>query len=201
MAEAARQQAPRKTAQKKPAPQTEKARQEKSVKQRLYDLPQAAGIVILCALLALSLFAGNFRALQGATPAAFIRQGDVQNFVEARIEQASNAVTVAERAGLSREAIAAVENACTALQDAKTAREISRADQTLSAAVSELTTAQLSGEDAKSMLRAADNFTEQGSFLRQEGRAFNEKAEKAKAVYEKLPTKLLFDQPDLYEGI
>ncbi len=201
MAEAARQQAPKKTAQKKTASQTGKARQEKSARQRLYDLPQAAGIVILCALLALSLFAGNFRALQGATPASFIRQGDVQNCVEARIAQANNAVTVAERTGLSKEAIAAVENACVALEDAKSAREISRADQALSAAVAELTTAQLSGEDAKNMLRAADNFTEQGSFLRQEARAFNEKAKKAKEVYEKLPTKFLFDQPDLYEGI
>ena len=48
---------------------------------------------------------------------------------------------------------------------------------------------------------AADDFTEMGSFLRQEARSFNEQAEKAEALYEKLPTKFLFAEPDVYEGI
>lgn len=198
---AAAQQAPKRTAQKNTAPQKGNTQQKKSMKQKLYDLPRAAGIAILCAQLVVSLFAGNFRALQIATPKDFIRQGDVQSIIEDRIAQAGNAVTVAERAGLSANAINAVETACESLETAKTAREISRADQALMAAVAELTTAELSGEDAKSMQRAADNFAEQGSFLRQEARAFNQEAEKAEEVYEKLPTKFLFAEPDIYEGL
>lgn len=40
-----------------------------------------------------------------------------------------------------------------------------------------------------------------GSFLRQEARSYNQKAEKAEKLYEKLPTKFLLAQPDMYEGI
>ena len=71
----------------------------------------------------------------------------------------------------------------------------------MTAAVSRLTTAQLAGEDARSMMRAADDFAETGSFLRQEARSFNEQAEKAEALYEKLPTKFLLAEPDVYEGL
>ena len=41
--------------------------------------------------------------------------------------------------------------------------------------------------DERSMLRAADDFAEQGSFLRQEARSFNQKAEKAEKTAEKKP--------------
>ena len=51
------------------------------------------------------------------------------------------------------------------------------------------------------MLRAADDFAEQGSFLRQEARAYNKQAEKAEALYEKLPTKFVLPEPDVYEGV
>ena len=51
------------------------------------------------------------------------------------------------------------------------------------------------------MLRAADDFAEQGRFLRQEARAFNEKALKAEALYEKLPTRFVLSEPDVYEGM
>ena len=51
------------------------------------------------------------------------------------------------------------------------------------------------------LTRAADTFAEQGSFLRQEARAYNQKAEKAEKLYEKLPTRFLLSQPDMYEGI
>lgn len=46
-------------------------------------------------------------------------------------------------------------------------------------------------EDKKMLTRAADTFAEQGSFLRQEARAYNQKAEKAEKLYEKLPTRFL----------
>ena len=169
--------------------------------ERLRDLPQAAGIAILVLLLVISLFAGNFRALQNATPKAFLRQGDVKSIVEDRIDAAQNVLTVAGRAGLSEDAIHAVREAIGDMESAKTAQAISRADQALTAAVSELTTAALSGEEERNMLRAADDFAEQGSFLRQEARAYNKQAEKAEALYEKLPTKFVLPEPDVYEGV
>ena len=168
---------------------------------RLRDLPQAAGIAILVLLLVISLFAGNFRALQNATPKAFLRQGDVKSIVEDRIDAAQNVLTVAGRAGLSEDAIHAVREAIGDMERAKTAQAISRADQALTAAVSELTTAALSGEEERNMLRAADDFAEQGSFLRQEARAYNKQAEKAETLYEKLPTKFVLPEPDVYEGV
>lgn len=170
-------------------------------RERLHRLPVAAGAAVMAALLVLSLFVGNFRALQNATPKAFLRQGDVQSIVEDRADAAQNVLTVARRAGLSEDAIALVQQALGDFEQAKTARDISRADQVLTAAVSELTTTSLGGEDARSMQRAADTFAEQGSFLRQEARAYNEKAKKAERLYEGLPTRVLLPAPDVYEGI
>lgn len=187
---------PRQNAPKKQnAPEKEKA----GLKETLYSLPQAAGVAIMALLLIVSLFVGNFRALQNATPKAFLRQGDVKSIVEDRIDAAMNVATVAQRLGLGD--VQTVYNAAEALEEAKTARDISRADQDLTAAVSRLTTAELSGEDARSMQRAADDFAEMGSFLRQEARAYNEKAEKTEKLYDSLPTKFVLPEPDMYEGI
>ena len=184
------------------APKASKMREKRSgIKEKLHALPMAAGVAAMALLLVLSLFVGNFRALQRATPNAFYWQGDVEYIVEQRIAQAGNAVTVAKRAGLNDQLILDVMNAINGMEAARTAREISRADQQLTAAVSELTTAPLSGEEAKNMLRAADNFAEQGSFLKQEAREFNRRAEKAEKLYASLPTKFLLTQPDVYEGI
>ena len=202
MAQTAAQQAPKRA---KSAPQRgaapDKEPKKAGLKTRLHDLPQAAGVVIMIAMLVLSLFIGNFRALQSATPKDFIRQGDVRSIVSDRIDAANNAAVVAERAGLDEGSLLAVHNAITALEQAKTAQEISRANQALELAVSALTAAELTGEESRNMLRAADDFAEQGSFLRQEARAFNEKAKKAAALYEKLPTKFMLSEPDVYEGI
>lgn len=169
------------------------------MKERLHALPQAAGIAAMIVMLVLALFIGNFRALQNATPKAFLRQGDVKSIVEDRIDAAMNVASVADRLGLGE--VQTVYNAAEALEEAKTAREISRADQALAQAVSALTAAELEGEDARSMLSAADGFAEMGSFLRQEARAYNEKAEKAEKLYEKLPTRFVLPEPDMYEGI
>ena len=189
--------APQQRTQKAPAPE-----KQSGAKEKLHRLPMAAGVAAMVLLLTAALFVGNFRALQSATPKAFIRQGDVQSIVEDRIAQAGNAVTVATRAGLDAQLILDVNNAMEGMEEAKTAREISRADQMLTAAVSELTTAQIAdAETAKSMQRAADNFAEQGSFLRQEARSYNEQAKKAEKLYESLPTKFLYSEPDVYEGI
>ena len=175
--------------------------QQKQPKQEapkgLAALPQGAGVA------ALALPIGNFRALQNATPQAFIRQGDVKSIVEDRISAAQNAVTVAQRGSVSQTTLDDVSSAIKAMQSAKTARDISRADQQLTVAVSQLVddANPTSAEDERMLTRAADTFAEQGSFLRQEARSYNQKAEKAEKLYEKLPTKFLLAQPDMYEGI
>lgn len=199
MASAA-QVAPKKTVQQ-PEGSRMKKEQEPGVKEKLRAMPLFAGIAAMILLLALSLPAGNFRALQNASPEPFYQRRDVQYILEERIAQAGNVVTVATRAGLSADLILDVSNAMEGLEEAKSAREISRADQRLTAAVAELTTAQLSGEDEKTMRRAADNFAEQGSFLRQEAREFNRRAEKAVKLYQSLPMKFMLAEPDVYEGI
>ena len=188
-----------KTAQT-PTPNT----QNKDLRQRLHALPRAAGIAVLALLLVVSLFVGNARALQKATPRAFLKQGEVSSIVEDRAAQARNAMTVAERAGISEETMAAVKQTVAAFEGAKTARELSRADQTMTSAVSEMVasaSAKLEGENQTMLARAADLFAEQGSFLRQEARGFNQKAEKARNLYDKLPTRFLLSEPDVYEGI
>ena len=167
--------------------------QQKQPKQEapkgLAALPQGAGVAALVVMLALALPIGNFRALQ--------------SIVEDRISAAQNAVTVAQRGSVSQTTLDDVSSAIKAMQSAKTARDISRADQQLTVAVSQLVDdANLtSAEDERMLTRAADTFAEQGSFLRQEARSYNQKAEKAEKLYEKLPTKFLLAQPDMYEGI
>ncbi len=200
MAAAAQQVAP-----KKNAPQQTRGNQmqehKPGMKEKLHALPMAAGVAAMILLLALSVPVGNFRALQNASPEPFYQRRDVQYILEERIAQAGNVVTVATRAGLDANLILDVENAMQAMSEAKSARNISRIDQKLTAAIAELTTAQLTGEDAKTMRRAADNFAEQGSFLRQEAREFNRRAEKAMELYQSLPMKFLLAEPDVYEGI
>ena len=170
----------------------------------LQNISQPAGIAIMVVLLIASLFVGNFRALQRATPKAFLRQGDVKSIIEDRLDAAGNAKMVAMRAQLDALLTEPVEDAMKELKAAKTAREISRADQDLTAAVSNMIAeakGKLDSENRTMLQSAADDFTEMGSFLRQEARSFNEQAEKAEALYEKLPTKFLFAEPDVYEGI
>ena len=175
------------------APQGHNAAPEKTgLAQRLHALPQSAGIAIMALLLAVSLFIGNARALQRATPPSFMRQGSVATIVKDRAAQAENAVSVAQRAfaGGSVGVSSAIDQVNAAVRDfrgASTVEALSRADQTLTSAVSELAAVAnggMSGEDAQMLRRALDNFAEQGSFLRQEARAYNQRAEKALKLYE-----------------
>ena len=195
----ATQTAPKQTQDEQP-----QQKKQQDAPKGLAALPQNAGIAALVVMVALALPIGNFRALQNATPQAFIRQGDVKSIVEDRISAAQNAVTVAQRSSsVSQTTLDDVSSAIKAMQSAKTARDISRADQQLTVAVSQLVDdANLtSAEDVRMLTRAADTFAEQGSFLRQEARTYNQKAEKAEKLYDKLPTKFLLSQPDMYEGI
>ncbi len=197
---AATQQAPQQQ-----APQNQARKSERPpLMGALQGLSRTAGIAILVVLLVVSLFVGNFRALAGATPKDFLRQGDVQSIIEDRLAAANNALTVAERAQLDETYYEGVKSAIAAMEEADTAREISRADQALTAAVSQMVveaTDQLDSENRTMLQRAADNFAEQGSFLRQEARSYNEKALKAEELYEKLPTRFVLAQPDVYEGL
>lgn len=197
---AATQQAPQQQ-----APQNQARKSERPpLMGALQGLSRTAGIAILAVLLVVSLFVGNFRALAGATPKDFLRQGDVQSIIEDRLAAANNALTVAERAQLDETYYEGVKSAIAAMEEADTAREISRADQALTAAVSQMVveaTDQLDSENRTMLQRAADNFAEQGSFLRQEARSYNEKALKAEELYEKLPTRFVLAQPDVYEGL
>ena len=197
---AATQQAPQQQ-----APQNQARKSERPpLMGALQGLSRTAGIAILAVLLVVSLFVGNFRALAGATPKDFLRQGDVQSIIEDRLAAANNALTVAERAQLDETYYEGVKSAIAAMEEADTAREIGRADQALTAAVSQMVveaTDQLDSENRTMLQRAADNFAEQGSFLRQEARSNNEKALKAEELYEKLPTRFVLAQPDVYEGL
>ena len=199
---AATRQAPAQAPQRASANTPKRGEEKKG--RPLAGLSQAAGAAIMVVLLIASLFVGNFRALQRATPKAFIRQGDVASIIEDRLDAAGNARMVAMRAQLDALLTDPVTEAIEALEQAKTAREISRADQRLTAAVSEMVAeagAKLDSENRTMLQSAADDFAEQGSFLRQEARSFNQRAKKAEALYEKLPTKFLLAQPDVYEGI
>ena len=197
---AATQQAPQQQ-----APQNQARKSERPpLMGALQGISRTAGIAILAVLLVVSLFVGNFRALAGATPKDFLRQGDVQSIIEDRLAAANNALTVAERAQLDETYYEGVKSAIAAMEEADTAREIGRADQALTAAVSQMVveaTDQLDSENRTMLQRAADNFAEQGSFLRQEARSYNEKALKAEELYEKLPTRFVLAQPDVYEGL
>lgn len=199
---AATRQAPAQAPQRASANTPKRGEEKKG--RPLAGLSQAAGAAIMAVLLVASLFVGNFRALQRATPKAFLRQGDVASIIEDRLDAAGNAQMVAMRAQLDALLTDPVTDAITALGQAKTARDISRADQKLTAAVSEMVAEakdRLDSENRTMLQSAADDFAEQGSFLRQEARSFNQQAEKAEALYEKLPTKFLLAQPDVYEGI
>ena len=199
---AATRQAPAQAPQRASANTPKRGEEKKG--RPLAGLSQAAGAAIMVVLLVASLFVGNFRALQRATPKAFLRQGDVASIIEDRLDAAGNAQMVAMRAQLDALLTDPVTEAITALEQAKTARDISRADQKLTAAVSEMVAEakdRLDSENRTMLQSAADDFAEQGSLLRQEARSFNQQAEKAEALYEKLPTKFLLAQPDVYEGI
>ena len=199
MAQAAMQQRPEKN--QSGAGKGKKAGNADKVKK---TLPVAPGAAIMVLLLIVSLFVGNLRALQNATPSAFLRTGDVSAIVEDRASAAVNAEKVARRAEVDAGLYQAVDSAVKDFKAAKTARELSRADQKLTSAVSEMTVEAkrvLDAEDQRMLTRALDTFTEQGNFLRQEARAFNTKADRAVNLYKTLPTAFLLPKPDQYEGL
>lgn len=196
---AQRAQAPQ--AQRRPE-QRKDTTERKGVGGALARMPLAAGVALMALLLALALPLGNLRALQRATPRDFLSRAGVTSIIEDRAAQAGNAVLAARNAGVDDALTQPVEAAADALARADGARAVSRADQTLTEAMSALTAgANLEGEAATMLRRAADNFAEQGNFLRQEARAYNQEAQKAVELYDKLPARALLPMPELYEGL
>ena len=88
---AAQQYAPMKQPPQQKAERATAQEKKPDMREKLHRLPMAAGVAALAALLILSLFVGNFRALQNAAPKAFLRQGDVQSIIADRVAQAGNA--------------------------------------------------------------------------------------------------------------
>lgn len=188
--------------QPKQALPKQESERKKTPIEALRALPRSVGIALMALLIAVSLPVGNYRALQNATPTPLLRRREVVSIIEDRAAQAQNAVTVARQGGVSEALTQNVESAADALLAAKSAREVSRADQTLTSAMADLTAgANLMGESADMLRRAAANFAEQGSFLRQQARAYAQETEKAVSLYEKLPLRALLPAPDVYEGL
>ena len=165
-------------------------------------ISRPAGIAIMVLLLVVSLAVGNGRALSKATRKTFLRQGEVAALITERVNGAKNVESVAERADLETTYYTAVDAAAASLSSAKTAREVSRADQKLTSAVGDMSSAAFGyfGENAE-LKRAMDTYNDAGNMLRQEARAYNEAAKKAQNLYERLPFRFLFGEPDVYEGI
>ena len=199
---AAAQKAPERTPYK--AASANESKKKETGGSMLHRLPRWAGIAIMAALLVAALFVGNFRALQRATPEAFVSRREVKAIMQDRLAAANNAMTVARRAGLEEAMFDSVNNAVSDMEAAEYAWEVGMANQALTTAVSEAVAAaadKLDEENRAMLQSAADDFAEQGSFLRQEARAFNEEAEAAMAVYDKLPTRFLLEEPDYYLGL
>jgi len=185
------------------APETKQNQNAKaSAQKQAPKVSQPVGIAVMVVLLVMSLIVGNGRALSKATPKAFLRQGEVASLLQDRVNGARNAETVAKRADLETTLYSEVETAASALSSAKTAREVSRADQKLMTAVGDMVSAASGyfGQNAD-LTRAMDTYNDAGNMLRQEARAYNQAAEKAKKVHDGLPFGFLFGEPDYYEGI
>ncbi len=185
------------------ATQSKQTRSSGGFLQKLQNFPHKAGIALMVILLVIALPLGNYRALQKASPERFLADREVVSIVEDRAAEAESIIDMA-LAAFGNDAGEEARSAVDDLTSAKTARELSRADQALTTAISELTVRLhdfLSGSELTSLNRAADLFAEQGSFLRQKARSYNEKAAHAMEVYDRLPTRFLLSQPDMYEGI
>ena len=115
----ATQTAPNPTPKQQQTPKTSLPKVSRSSPRGLPRSRQKAGIAAMAVLLILSLFVGNFRALQNVTPKAFIRQGDVQSIVEDRISAANNIVTVSERGGAKQATLSDVADALTAMKESQ----------------------------------------------------------------------------------
>lgn len=176
------------------------AKKHGKLSQLLEKIPYAAGIALCVILLCASLVAGNARALSAATSKA-MDAWEVSEYIDGRVGEARNLLTLCERNGVSQELAAALEDAINALDDAN-ARDVSAVisgNQALETAASNVSAALLAGNlsasDEKALSSTMDDFREQGNFLRQQARAYNAEAADALTLYNKLPAKFLLPRP------
>ena len=191
------------TQKKEPVKQAAGQTRQKQPEKETKLVPHTLGIAVMVVLLVLSLIVGNIRALQNATPPSFLKQGDVATIIDQRSASAGNVAKVLEQFSTSKTELDAIRGKADELKKAKTARSISIVNQELQAMVSDAVGGATGGtsENQRMLSRAADNFTEEGNFLRQEGMQYNQKAEKARKVYDGLLMKFMLPQPDVYEGL
>lgn len=167
----------------------------------LEKIPYAAGIALCVAMLIVSLFAGNARALSAAKSEA-MEAWTVSEYVSGRVGEARNLLTLCERNDISPELTQALKDASDALSKAANGgvSEVVTLNQQLETAASNASAALLSGKlsasDERALSSTMDDFREQGNFLRQQAREYNEKAADALALYNKLPTKFLLSAPE-----
>ena len=168
----------------------------------LEKIPYTAGIALCVVMLLVSVVAGNARALSAATSNA-MREWTVSDYIDGRVGEASNLLTLCSRNGVSAEIIDALSDAKDALKkaDDDSVSLVISLNQSLETAASNASAALLSGNlskvDEQSLSTTMDDFREQGNFLRQQARAYNEEAREALELYEKLPAKFLLPRPQL----
>ena len=166
----------------------------------LEKIPYAAGVALCVLMLALSLFTGNARALSMANGQA-MEAWRVSNYVSGRIGEARNLLKLCERNDISFELVNALEEAIDGLERAQGVADTMRGNQTLETAASNVSAALLEGDlsssDEKSLSRVMDELREQGNFLRQQARTYNEKATEALELYRKLPARFLLKAPEI----
>lgn len=167
----------------------------------LEKIPYAAGIALCVAMLCVSLLIGNARALSSATAQA-MDSWTVSEYVSGRVGEARNLLTLCKRNDVSGELTAALEDAADALSKAANAgvSEVISLNQQLETAASNVSAALLAGDlsasDERSLSATMDDFREQGNFLRQQAREYNQSVADALELYNKLPTKFLLKAPE-----
>ena len=191
-------------ARKAAAPKKSKktAKPKGKIERFLEKLPYAAGIALCVVMLLAAVVVGNARALSAATSHA-MEEWTVSDYIDGRVGEASNLLTLCNRNGVSAEIIEALSDAKDDLKkaDSDAVALVISLNQSLETAASNAAAALMSSDlskvDEQSLSSTMDDFREQGNFLRQQARSYNEDAREALELYEKLPAKFLLPKPQL----
>jgi len=191
----------------------------RTIYQRLHLISLGKGICIALALVLLSVPLGNWRALQSKLdearrvwdglevdgkkiPAA--QQTPISQIIEGRAAAASNLLTIMKRypgaAVAEREALERARNAMRGAGDPASAE---RANEALSACVSEgmdalFAQTNISDDDHAWLEQVAASFNEQGRKLFIRARDYNRQMQKAIDAYDEMPASALFARPALF---
>ncbi len=185
--------------------QSPEAQQRRTLYQRLHLLSLPVGILLGILLFLISIPIGNGRELFSLTSAAQ-KQWKVQPFIDGRVAQVENLVTVAERyTGIDASMMQELREAQAQMKHARNSGVVvvSAADRRLQAAFTSMIGAleqggQLTREDKQLIVGIIDAYNEQGTKLGLQAREYNRLAQLAINLYEKLPTRWLFPKPAIY---